>query len=142
MASKVGNIVFDCVNPRELSHFWSDVLGYPRAEYPPELVEMVLSGGGTQEDLDARSIAEDPTGEGPRLFFQRVPEGKSVKNRVHLDVNAAPGRHASREEIEAEKDRLVTLGASVVHFADQTWGPIAEPHYVMRDPEGNEFCIQ
>lgn len=142
MASKIGNIVFDCANPRALSHFWSDVLGYPRAEWPPEMKAELLAGGLTEADLDARGIAEDPDGVGARLFFQRVPEGKVVKNRVHLDINATPGRRASRDEVDAEKDRIVALGAAVIRLYDITWGPVPEYHYVMADPEGNEFCIQ
>ena len=142
MAAKVGNIVFDCADPRTLSHFWSDVLGYPRAEWPPEMRAELLAGGLTDEDLDNRGVAEDPEGAGPRLFFQKVPEGKVVKNRVHLDINATPGRRAGREEIDAEKDRIVGLGASVIRLYDIMWGPVPEYHYVMADPEGNEFCIQ
>lgn len=142
MASKIGNIVFDCADPRALSHFWSDVLGYPRAEWPPEMRAELLASGLTEQDLENRGIAQDPEGVGPRLFFQKVPEGKVVKNRVHLDINSTPGRHASREEIDAEKDRIVALGASVVRLYDIKWGPVPEYHYVMADPEGNEFCIQ
>lgn len=142
MAAKIGNIVFDCSNPRSLSHFWSDVLGYPRAEWPPEMKAELLAGGLTEADLEGRGVAQDPEGVGPRLFFQRVPEGKVVKNRVHVDIDATPGRRASREEIDAEKDRIVALGASVIRLYDVQWGPVPEYHYVMADPEGNEFCIQ
>jgi catechol 2,3-dioxygenase-like lactoylglutathione lyase family enzyme len=142
VASKIGNIVFDCANPRELSHFWADVMGYPRAEYPEDMREALLSAGLTEHDLAARSIAEDPTGESPRFYFQRVPEGKVVKNRVPVDVNATPGRRASPAEVDAEVERVVALGATVLHRADSQWGPYPEYHYVMVDPEGNEFCIQ
>ena len=76
MTGKIGNITFDCANPRELSHFWADVLGYPRAEWPPEMKAELLAQGLTEDDLEQRSIAEDPTGVGQRLFFQKVPEGK------------------------------------------------------------------
>lgn len=142
MASKVGNIVFDCADPRALSHFWADVLGYPRAEWPPDLRAELLASGLTEDDLAARSIAEDPEGVGPRLFFQRVPEAKVVKNRVHLDINATPGRHATPEEVDAEMERIVALGATVVRRYDMLWGQFPEYHYVMADIEGNEFCIQ
>ena len=117
-------------------------MGYPRAEYPDEMREALLSAGMTEEELAARSIAEDPAGESPRLFFQRVPESKAVKNRVHVDVNAAPGRRATPEEVDAEMERVVALGAIVLHRRDAMWGPYPEYHYVMADPEGNEFCIQ
>ena len=74
--------------------------------------------------------------------FQRVPEGKTVKNRVHLDISATPGRAPSREEVDAERDRIVALGASVLRVVDEMWGPFPEYHSIMADPEGNEFCIQ
>lgn len=142
MASSLGNITFDCANPRELSHFWADVFGYPHAAWPDDLKQQLLDGGLTEADLENKSVAEDPEGNGPRLFFQRVPEGKSVKNRVHLDVNAAPGRRSTREERQAEADRLVALGATILVDCDQNWGAWPEQHFVMQDPEGNEFCIQ
>ena len=142
MTGKIGNITFDCANPRELSHFWADVLGYPRAEWPPELKQQLLDGGLTEADLELKSVAQDPTGEGQRLFFQKVPEGKTAKNRVHLDISATPGRYPTPEELDAEKDRIVALGATVVQKYDSDWGGIRELHYIMQDPEGNEFCIQ
>ena len=142
MASKIGNIVFDCAHPRELSHFWANVLGYPSQEWPPEMRAELIGQGVTEEQLASRSIAEDPSGEGPRLFFQKVPEGKVAKNRVHLDINATVGRHATPAEVDAEKDRIVALGASVIRHYDLTFGSFPEYHYVMADPEGNEFCIQ
>ena len=142
MAAKISNIVFDCENPRELSHFWADVLGYPRADYPEEMRAALLSAGLSEDDLAARSVAIDPTGESPRLFFQRVPEGKVAKNRVHIDVNATPGRRAAPAEVDAEVERVVALGGTVLHRVDSLWGPYPEYHYVLADPEGNEFCIQ
>ena len=142
MTGKIGNITFDCADPTRLSHFWSDVLGYPHAEWPPGMKEELLAGGLTEDDLAQRGVAQDPTGEGQRLFFQRVPEGKAAKNRVHLDINSVPGRRATPEEVDAEKDRIVALGAAVVLKYDTPWGPVPEYHYVMEDPEGNVFCIQ
>jgi hypothetical protein len=102
----------------------------------------LLDGGLNEADLADRSIAEDPAGEGPRLFFQRVPEAKSVKNRVHLDINATPGRRATQQEVDTEKERLLALGATTIRHHDQSWGPYPEYHWVMADPEGNEFCVQ
>jgi hypothetical protein len=87
------------------------------------------------------AAAVDPEGKGPRILFQRVPEGKTVKNRVHLDVNVTtPGIPAAdrRSLIDTEADRLVALGATRVEDHEShgdTWT-------VMQDPEGNEFCIQ
>jgi hypothetical protein len=139
---KIGNIVFDCADPDRVATFWAGALGYEKGEFPPEMRKALLDGGLSEVDLLDRSIAEDPTGEGPRLFFQRVPEPKQVKNRVHLDINAAPGRRATRAEVDAEVERLKGVGASVIRKHDQDWGPYPEYHWVMADPEGNEFCVQ
>ncbi len=83
----------------------------------------------------------DPDGNGPRLFFQKVPEGKTAKNRVHLDVRAAPGLEAEARmaALEQECERLVPLGATrVQRFEPEQQGA---GHIVMQDPEGNEFCL-
>ncbi|MEX0667498.1 MAG: VOC family protein [Acidimicrobiia bacterium] len=139
---KVGNIVFDCSDPDRVATFWAAALGYEKGEYPPEMRQELLDAGVAEEELGDRSIAEDPAGQGPRLFFQRVPEAKSVKNRVHLDVNATPGRRATKSEVDTEMKRLAALGATIVRQHDQPWGPYPEYHWVMTDPEGNEFCVQ
>ena len=139
---KIGNIVFDCIEPDEVAGFWAAALGYEKGEYPPEMRQELLDGGLTEEELGDRSIAEDPRKEGPRLFFQKVPEAKSVKNRVHLDISATPGRPATGPELEAEVQRLMDLGATVIRHHEQSWGPFPEHYFVMADPEGNEFCVQ
>jgi hypothetical protein len=100
-----------------------------------------MAGGLTEEDLADKSAIEDPSGVGPRLFFQRVPEGKTAKNRMHIDLRATPGRHPTDDELAAERDRIVALGATVLVDYDDSWGPVREHHFVMQDPEGNEFCI-
>ena len=142
MASKLGNITFYADDPPRLAHFWSEVFGYPPVEWDEPLKSELLESGLTEEDLAARGVAEDPDGVGPRLFFHHASEPKSARNRLHLDISATPGRQPSRDEIEAEKDRLVALGASVVRLVDQDWGPWPEYYYQLRDPEGNEFCLQ
>jgi hypothetical protein len=83
----------------------------------------------------------DPDGVGPRLFFQQVPEGKVVKNRVHLDINASEGTtdpNERRRVITSEVQRLTDAGASVLHEMEER----GEFWVVMQDPEGNEFCVQ
>lgn len=76
------------------------------------------------------------------MFFQKVPEGKTAKNRVHLDVRAAPGLEGEERmaALEAECDRLVTLGARRLQRHDPQ-PPMSAGHIVMADPEGNEFCL-
>lgn len=142
MASKLGNITFDCSRPRELAAFWSDVFGYPRAEYPQAMLDQLAAAGVEGDELTSRWIAEDPIGVGPRLFFQRVPEGKVVKNRVHLDIRANTERHSTREEVDAEVQRISALGGTVLEVKDLVWGPFPDYHVIMADPEGNEFCVQ
>ena len=70
-----------------------------------------------------------------------MPEGKTAKNRVHIDIRTVPGRRPTDDELVAEKDRIVALGATVLVAFDANWGPVREHHFVMQDPEGNEFCI-
>jgi len=94
------------------------------------------------EARNSRSAVEDPEGRGPRLFFQQVPEDKVAKNRVHLDVRAAPGLVGEERmaALEAECERLVSLGATRVRRYDPE-PPLGAGHLVMADPEGNEFCL-
>ncbi|RKN10465.1 VOC family protein [Streptomyces radicis] len=146
-------VTFDAHDPGALSSFWRDALGYvhpapPGVELPEgadplaawdEFLERV---GVPEEERDARSAIEDPDGQGPRLFFQRVPEGKVAKNRVHLDVRAAPGLEGDERmaALEVECERLVALGATRVHRTDPE-PPMEHGFIVMTDPEGNEFCL-
>ena len=116
-------VTFDCAEPARVARFWAETLGY-EAEFDEE--------GGP-------AAATDPTGAGPRLYFQRVPEGKVVKNRVHLDVRVGTGLEGEERlaALEAECARLVPLGATRVQLLyDGTDSCI-----VMQDIEGNEFCL-
>ena len=142
MSSKLGNITFYADDPAALSRFWSAVFGYPELTWDEQLKSELLGAGLTEADLAKRAVAEDPEGVGPRLYFHHAPEPKRGRNRLHLDISATPGRMPTREEIDAERDRLVALGAEVVRVVDQSWGPWPEFYYQMRDPDGNEFCLQ
>lgn len=123
----LGNITFYADDPRALSHFWSDVFGYPHTEWDEPLRSQLLASGLTEADLALRGLAEDPDGTGPRLFFHHADGQKAGRNRVHLDVNVArTGDGDHRERLEAERDRLVGLGAVVVRVIDQQWGPWPE----------------
>ena len=146
-------ITFDAHDPRALSTFWRDALGYvhpgpPGVDVPADLDPLdawdaFLAGLGVPEAArDERSAIEDPAGAGPRLFFQKVPEDKVAKNRVHLDVRAAPGLdgEARMAALEAECERLVGLGAALVRRHAPA-PPLDAGHLVMTDPEGNEFCL-
>lgn len=139
----LGNLVFYADDPQQLARFWSDVLGYPYSEFEGELKEQLLASGLSEADLATRGLADDPTGEGPRLFFHHADGPKSGRNRIHLDITVPrDGPGTRQEQLDAEKDRLVGLGATVVRLIDQQWGPWPEHYYQMRDPEGNEFCLQ
>ena len=137
-------VTFDCADPDLLAQFWCGVLGY-QMDPPPsgfDSWDAFLVARHVPEDMwNARSACSDPTGVGPRLFFQRVPEGKHFKNRVHLDVRAAPGLTGDERmaALQAEADRLEAHGASVLRLGAAEMG--SEAFIVMTDPEGNEFCL-
>jgi len=143
MASvKQFQVTFDCAEPERVARFWCEVLGYA-VPPPPDGFASWEEYDSTQppEDQGAAFACVDPTGVGPRLFFQRVPEGKVVKNRLHLDVRAGTGLVGEERlaTLEAECERLVALGASHVRtlYADED----NESCLVMQDVEGNEFCL-
>jgi hypothetical protein len=143
MASvKQFQVTFDCVEPERVGRFWCEVLGYV---LPPPPV-----GFASWEDFgrslpphqqDSAFACVDPAGVGPRLYFQRVPEGKIVKNRLHLDVRVGTGLVGEQRlaALEAECARLVALGATRFRLlpADDD----NESCIVMQDVEGNEFCL-
>jgi hypothetical protein len=135
-------VTFDCADPERVARFWCEVLGYV-VPPPPE-------GFASWEDFDrslpperqgAAFACVDPSGAGPRLFFQRVPEGKAVKNRVHLDVRVGTGLVGAERlaVLQAESERLMALGAERVRVlvADE----FNESCIVMQDVEGNEFDL-
>lgn len=135
-------VTFDCADPESLGRFWSQVLGYQPAE--PDEGFATWAEGQAALPEPKRNVwfwCTDPTGVGPRLLFQRVPEGKVVKNRLHLDVRIGPGLVGAERVValEAECARLEALGASKVRLmlADGE----NESCLVMQDPEGNEFCL-
>lgn len=138
-------VTFDCADPAALAAFWSEVLGYQIAPPPPgfESWEAALDAWGVPpEERNSRSAAVPVDGAGPRLFFQRVPEGKTAKNRVHLDVRAAPGLEGDERmgALDLEGTRLETLGATRVRRIEPG-EHMSTGFIVMSDPEGNEFCL-
>ena len=104
--------------------------------------EFLARVGVPGEQRNTRSAIEDPDGHGPRLFFQQVPEDKVAKNRVHLDVRAAPELQGEERmaALEVECDRLVARGATRVRRHEPA-PPMSAGFIVMTDPEGNEFCL-
>ena len=146
MQTREIQVTFDCAGPGALAAFWGEVLGYERQAPPAgfDSWDAALDAFGVPEsEWDSRDAVVPPEGSrGPRLFFQRVPEGKVVKNRVHLDVRVAPGLEgdARMAALEEDADRLVALGATRLHRVDPDGG-MESGFIVMQDPEGNEFCL-
>jgi hypothetical protein len=133
-------IAIDAADPHRLNRFWSEAVGYEVEETHDFIKQMLDAGYATDDDvieLDGRlawktgAACHDPAGVAPRLLFQQVPEPKSVKNRMHLDLRVGDNRR------EAEVERLISLGAS------RLWDGQQGPHrwVTMADPEGNEFCV-
>jgi catechol 2,3-dioxygenase-like lactoylglutathione lyase family enzyme len=114
------NITFDCADPYALAAFWSQVTGYREDPEDPNLPD------------DPEVLLAAPEG-GPRLLFIKVPEPKTVKNRVHLDLTSTDGTR------DQEVARLLELGA--VHLADHRRSE-GSGWIVLADPEGNELCIE
>jgi hypothetical protein len=130
--ARIGDIVFDCRHPAALARFWAQVLdGYAVAPYDEAELARLRGLGIDDPEDDPTVLVESagPSASPVRLWFQRVPEPKVVKNRVHLDLRCADGG------ADAEARRLVALGATL---ADD------QPHpdlLVLHDPEGNELCL-
>lgn len=115
MASRFTELCVDCSDPKALAAFWRDVLDWKLDD----------------ESDDDQAMLENPEAEIPTLLFVKVPEGKTVKNRLHIDVNPRDRDQA------AELERLLALGARRVDVGqgdDVSW-------VVLADPEGNEFCL-
>ncbi len=142
MTNKI-QVAFDCADPSLLANFWAEALGY-QLQPPPE------GFASWDEFADAHDIPQEKRGDiaaiidpdgGPRIIFLRVPESKSVKNRVHLDVNVSDHDKPVAERkvvVDQEVKRLVGIGARMIKPS-----PGARDYWVvMQDPEGNEFCVQ
>ena len=118
----------DAADPHRLAAFWSLALGY------------VAEPGYDEED--GASIV-DPDGNGPAIGFLRVPEGKTAKNRMHIDIRVAgepPWDPAGRQRlIHAKVEELVAVGATAMR--SEYYGGEDVDHVLMFDPEGNEFCV-
>ncbi len=146
-------ITFSALDPRVLSSFWRDVLGYihpgppgvelAQGDDPLAAWDEFLAGLGIPaEQRNSRSAIEDPDEQGPRLFFQQMPEGNAFQNNIHLDVRAAPGLDGEERmaALEDECARLVALGGTRIRRFEPA-PPMDFGHIVMADPEGNEFCL-
>jgi hypothetical protein len=138
-------VVLDAAEPAKLAEFWAVALDYV-LEPPPHGFEtwedFGRSIGMPEEEFGDQAAVIDPADEGPRLYFQRVPERKipGAKNRVHLDVRVADRGvdGEERKRLVSEKvEQLVEAGASIAWVNEDVRGH----SIVLRDPEGNEFCV-
>jgi hypothetical protein len=141
-------ITVDCADRDRQARFWASALGYKAQDPPAGFTDWRaywLSVGIPDDEIsDIVDTIVDPAGHGPQIWFQEVPEGKTVKNRLHLDVDAS-GRISGRKlpieqirhQVDATVERLTALGAKTSSVAD------FDDYYcvVMHDPEGNEFCV-
>jgi Glyoxalase-like domain len=136
-------VVFDAAEPAKLAEFWAFALGYVPQPPPQGFASWADFGrsiGMPEEQFGDQAALIDPDGAGPRIYFQRVPEPKTAKNRVHLDVRVAgPDVQGEQRELRIEQQvtRLIDAGASIAWRNDDVRGKSV----VMRDPEGNEFCV-
>jgi hypothetical protein len=137
-------VTIDCADPDRLARFWVLALDYKVQDPPPGFAtwpDFLTSIGVPESDWNSRSAIVDPDGTGSRVFFQRVPEPKTVKNRFHLDVNVAD--HSVRGDerrrlVDEHVSRLIDAGATRVGEMTE----LGEHWVVLQDPEGNEFCVQ
>ena len=137
-------VTFDAADPQALAAFWGETLGYVEQD-PPEGFDSweawAVANDVPRERWGDFAARVDPDGAGPRLFFQRVPEPKTAKNRAHLDLAVGGGRgtppEESRRNIAAAVERAVAAGATKVREVDER----DEYWVVLQDPEGNEFCM-
>jgi hypothetical protein len=137
-------VTFDANDPDKLAEFWAVALDYV-IEPPPEgfatWYEFAEKVGIPRERWHDLSAVIEPTRTKPRLLFQKVPEGKTAKNRVHLDLHVSAGTTDPEERwqrVLAYVDKVVAAGATVQYENRQPGGQCM----VMQDPEGNEFCLQ
>jgi hypothetical protein len=142
-------LTVDCARPSQQVAFWAAALGYvpkpPPAPFPTWR-EYYLSIDIPEDELEDGDCADrliDPSGKAPGIWFQQVPEGKTVKNRLHLDLLVGGGRSVPlatrRERVDATVATLTALGATAVRTGDHP----EHDHYAvtLHDPEGNEFCV-
>jgi predicted enzyme related to lactoylglutathione lyase len=132
-------ICIDCADPHVLAAFWADAMGYVVEDNSALIQQLLGAGVATEADVvtvggrlawRTAAVAQDPDSAG-RILFQVVPEPKTVKNRVHLDL------HVGEEQIEPTVARLEKLGGKRLYEISERGS-----HWVtMADPEGNEFCV-
>ena len=143
MTARVSNITIFAENPGELARFWCAVMGYPAwSSWPDDEVAELRAAGMGDDELAERAEAWDQNPAHQRFYFTRYSREKKHRNRMHIDVTPFDDRRATKQQLLVESERLVSLGATIEKVLDGPWGPYDEFAIMMRDPEGNEFCLQ
>jgi len=143
MTARISNITIHAEDPAALARFWGAVMGYPEwVSWPEDELAALRAAGMGEDEIAERAEAWDGDPRHQRFYFTRYNRERRQRNRMHIDVTPFEDRRASRAELEVERDRLVALGASLEKGLVGSWGPYEEYAIMMRDPEGNEFCLQ
>lgn len=126
---RIWNVSFSCAKARELGRFWAFALGWPDEGIDPSLLQRFRDAGVGEPELSGFSVAKPPDGIGPRFYFQRREKSRPESHPIHLDF--------ATDDREAEIERLTQAGATVIETKKGTTVTFT----VMRDPEGNPFCV-
>ena len=128
----ISTVTFACEEPARLAAFWAAATGYVPVEIPPgRLAEIEAAYERGELERGSWAILQHPDQIGPRLLFHRRPKSATEHIPIHLDLAV--------DDVDAEVERLVALGASVV---ERKADPFGGSFTVMRDPEGNGFCVE
>jgi predicted enzyme related to lactoylglutathione lyase len=125
----IGNVTFSCAEPRELGRFWSSALGWPDEEIDQAFLRQLLDAGMDEQELGAFYVTRPPNNGRPRFLFQRREKSRPDAYPIHLDF--------ATDDREAEIERLTSAGASIVETKRGTNLTFT----ILRDPEGNPFCV-
>ena len=124
-----GNVTFSCAEPRELGRFWANALGWPDEDIDHDFLQRLRDAGVDERQETSFNLVRQPEGRRPRFLFQRCEKSRPESYPIHLDFES--------DDREAEIERLTAAGASVVETKVGTNITFT----VMRDPEGNPFCV-
>ena len=125
----IGNVTFSCAEPRELGRFWANALGWPDEEIDEDFLQQLRDAGVDERQVTSFHLVRQPEGRRPRFLFQRREKSRPESYPIHLDFGT--------DDREAEIEQLTSAGASIVETKVGTNITFT----VMRDPEGNPFCI-
>jgi hypothetical protein len=126
----IGNVTFSCAEPIPLGRFWADALGWPEEPIDEGFIQALLAAGMDERERESFYVTRETPTSRPRFLFQRREKSRPASYPIHLDFRT--------DDREAEIERLTASGASV----EQTKTDERATWTVMRDPEGNPFCVE